>query len=285
MKSDFHYAEAEPTSIKSVVKALGVLTHVRTSGVTLTRVAAAAGIPVPTAYRILSTLQQARYVVREDDGRFVPGPAMYEIVFRLDADGHVRNQAQEACERVRDDVGETASLAISIGRGRRRTVIVAQSNHPVHRHLRVGLSLPTYAGSSGHVLIAMGDTAAEMAAIPWVDGKVEAPSGTVITRSELLEECERIRNAGFCYSVGTSNDQSWGLAAPVYANGTLVGALAVSAPLSRRSMKQIRAARESVLSNAARLSQRLTASGEVRAHDAEPTQGAHVPPRRSGEPA
>jgi DNA-binding IclR family transcriptional regulator len=263
VKNNFHQTEAPPATIQSVTKALSLLTHVRTGGSSLTELAHAAHIPVPTAYRMLATLQQARYVLREDDGRFVPGPAMYEIVFRLDAEGFVRGQAKIAVDRIRDEVGETASFVVSIGRGMRRAVLVAQSNHPVHRHLRVGLTLPTIAGASGHVLIAFGDTTAELAAIRWVDGQATAPSGTVFTRPSLLAECERIRRAGFCYSSGTADGQAWGIAAPVYANGMLIGAVAVSAPMSRRTDAQVRTARESVLANAASLTARLTLNAEA----------------------
>lgn len=205
------------SGIGVVDKAVAILAATADSPAGLAELVSRTGIPRATAHRLAVALELHRLLVRDADGRFVPGPRLAELA--ATAADPLLERAAEVLAWVRDTCGESAQLYLRDGRDR---VCVAAAERAVglRTTVPVGARLPLTAGSGAQVLLA------------W------EPPETVAALVQSAAFSDRtlaeVRRRGWAQSVGQREAGVASVSAPVFGPGRQVlAALSVSGPIER----------------------------------------------------
>ncbi len=239
-----------------LAKGLGccVLFHARRPHMTLSEIAARAGLPAATARRCLNTLEELGYVTR--NGRqFLLRPRVLEIgavyLESMDIESLTRTHLEEMAR----ETGDSAALSVLSGtnivyvaRASARTVIRMEAH--------VGSQLPAYATSMGRVLLA--GLTPETLATYFATAKLESLTPkTVTSRVELERLLVEVRRNGYSLVEEELASGVVSLAVPVYDNSSrVVAALNISTHSRQASAADLVASRLATLQ---RVSKAITA--------------------------
>lgn len=227
---------------------------------TLSEIAARAGLPAATARRCLNTLEELGYVAR--NGRqFLLRPRVLEIgAVYLDSMG-IQNLTQTKLEELALATGGSAALAVLSGTG---VVVVARGSVrtqllPMEPH--VGSRIPAHASALGKVLLA--GLGPERLASWFEQAQLERHAARTITdRAVLAQQVESARRDGYATAEEEIAAGVVSLAVPVRdAAGRVVAAINVSvdmneataAQLVSRYLTALRDAAQTVSAEAARM--------------------------------
>jgi len=222
---------AAPGGAAAVDRALSLLCAFRAgdAGLSLQELAERTRLYKSTALRLLASLEHARLLLRQADGRYMLGPELARL--QLVQAGQFSLEAV-VMPVLRELVAATReSAAFHVRQGEQRLCLYRVDSPQLLRdHTRAGDLLPLERGAGGRVLLAFGGAKGALYA--------------------------RIRQAGLAELSGDRVPDLSGISAPVFgAAGELVGALTLTLP-SHRLQAGFGAA---VKAAAARLSQRLGA--------------------------
>jgi DNA-binding IclR family transcriptional regulator len=184
--------------------------------------------PTSTVYRYLRTLTAFGFVDRHD-GRYLLGPRL--VI------GSGTNVTSEQLTRIADPVlrnlvvetGETAVVTRRIG----LSAVCLQrveSDQPLRVTLEPGFMSPLHAGATGRVLLAY--------AMPEIIDEVLARGLEQVTpntpgKAVLRELLAETRETGIARSEGELISGSVGIAAPIFRDGGIVGAVGLIGPEAR----------------------------------------------------
>ncbi|MDT0259885.1 IclR family transcriptional regulator [Jatrophihabitans lederbergiae] len=174
-------------------------------------------IPRATAHRLAVALEVHRLLIRDSEGRFIPGPRLAELA--ATAGDPLLDRAIDVLAWVRDTSGESAQLYRRDGRDR-VCVAAAERAAGLRTTVPLGARLPLTAGSGAQVLCA------------W------EPPDTV---SHLLQTAQftdrslaEVRRRGWAQSVGQREAGVASVSAPVFGRGRqVVAAISISGPIER----------------------------------------------------
>ena len=158
--------------------------------------AAAAGLPMPTAYRVVMTLASEGYLDHLPNGDYRPGVRTLRLgtaaLRSLDLVAIATPKLTELGERT----GETVNLAVLSG-DRVLYLIRLRNSDLVTANIQVGSTLPAVHTSIGKLLLAYLDAADLAARI--TDGSFSANSGpnAKVSLAELRGELRTIRDQGW----------------------------------------------------------------------------------------
>lgn len=223
---------------------------------TVTEAAQASGTTPAAARRCLLTLVELGYL--SHDGKyFRPTPRVARLTFAFTTTDSLPTLAQSCLVAVRDELQQTASLAMLEG-GEALFVARAETARIVAAGVRVGATLPLWVSSTGRVLAAaMPDEEIDRLLAQTV---IEARTPkTVVSPSEVRAVIELVRAEGAAY---TDEELDIGLrtmAVPVTdSSGKVRAAMSVSAFAAQVSMEQMRSEFRPVMQReAARLGRML----------------------------
>lgn len=227
-------ATVDPSSVRSVRRALDILALLNEERTTLTikDTTAATGLPKTTVLRLLQTLEQAGLLWSLGGGQYVPGPALLRWA-RIANDTWLfppdfRELLNDLAQRCR----ETANVYVRKGLKR---VCIAQAPGPQSlRHVvRVGDELPLWAGASAKILL----TNAQVGLLEKV--ALDSPFG-ISHLAQLEQWTNEIKERGWATSHAERDDGVSAVAVPILAsNGTYTAALSLSGPSSRFTEDQV----------------------------------------------
>lgn len=184
--------------------------------------------PASTVYRYLRTLTAFGFVDRRD-GRYLLGPRLV-----IGSGGVVTSEqliriADPVLHYLVAETGETAVVARRIGLS---SVCLHQveSAQPLRVSLQPGSMTPLHAGAIGRVLLAY--------ALPEIVDAVIARGLEQVTpatpgEAVLLDTLAETRASGIARSEGELVSGSVGIAAPIFRDGAIVGAVGVIGPKAR----------------------------------------------------
>jgi DNA-binding IclR family transcriptional regulator len=203
-------------------------------------VARAAGLPVPTAHRILTALTGRRYLARDEQTRrFRLGPAALDLGDRARAMVDLRQVALPVLRRLARETDETALLTVPSGE-RDRSVCLerVESSQPLRLSVEPGRRLPLHAGASQKALLAF---LAEDEIERVVTGPLERVCRATITDAVVLRaNLAEARVRGWALSFEETNVGVWGVAVPLLDDdGLAVAALGLAGPSARFSHEEI----------------------------------------------
>ena len=189
------------------------------------------GIGKSTVQRILATLAADGFVERTPDDRYRLSIKLYELGQQVAASNELREQAHPVLERLRNESGETAHLAVLSG-----TDVVyldrLESPHMLHLMTRIGRRRAAHATSSGKCLLAFGPPSALAAVL--AGGLPRLGPRTITSPTLLRRTLTDVRRRGYAVSVEESAPGVVSVAAPIFdVTGACVAAMSVAGPISR----------------------------------------------------
>src|SRR5436190_3155737 len=141
--------------VDAAAKALELLSvfSYREPRLSLADLATRTGIPRPTAFRLLTTLEQAGFVAKVN-GEYQLGIKCFVLGNIVAASLDLREKAQRHLEQLRDATGETVHLAV-LDRWQVLYLERLQSPHPIgFMRSRIGAIVPAYCTGLGKTLLA-----------------------------------------------------------------------------------------------------------------------------------
>jgi IclR family acetate operon transcriptional repressor len=179
---------------------------------TLTEIASRVELPKPTVLRFLRSLEGDAWVTRTPKGGYALGPSILGLAGQYLSLDSVIVAASPAMMRLRDTLGETATLSRASG-ATRICVQEFPSTQPLRLVLGLGRQGPLHAGASGLILLAYMPAAArnEILSAP-----LEKLTERTIASAEALElECERIRAQGWAITRGQRTAGAAAMCVPI----------------------------------------------------------------------
>jgi IclR family pca regulon transcriptional regulator len=119
----------------------------------LVDVATLTGLPVPTVFRLLKTLESEGYVDQLESGQFRPGPYVLNLGYAALQGQDVVEAASLPLKRLADETAETVNLGTLIGANVMYLARVKNTDL-VTANVQVGSMLPAACTSMGKVLLA-----------------------------------------------------------------------------------------------------------------------------------
>jgi DNA-binding IclR family transcriptional regulator len=221
-------------SVDAVAKALRILGEFSTTRprLSLAEAPARTGIPRATAFRLLATLEEAGFLVRED-GQYRLGLKCFVLGNVAAADIDLRNEAHPCLLALRDATGEAAQIAVL---DQWQVVYIERvlSRQAVgYMTSRAGTILPAYCTGLGKALLAY---LPEPDVSAWAATQRFTPHtpSTITTPARLLEELRAIRARGYAVDEQEREPGVRCIAAPVRnQHAEVVAAISVAGPATR----------------------------------------------------
>ena len=229
-------ARAGGDQVQSLVRALALLnriTEAAEEGATLTDLAQQVGLPASTAHRLLTTLEQERYVRFSSDGRlWFVGVQAFVVGCSFTKTRSLVAVARPHMRHLVEDGGETVNLGVE-DEGQAVYLSQVECRQMMRVFARPGMRVPLHCSAVGKaILSATSDK--KLSKILHQRGMPRLTVKTITTPSALRDDLERVRACG--YSID-DEEHAIGLrciAAPIFdETGDVVAAVSASGPMAR----------------------------------------------------
>jgi IclR family KDG regulon transcriptional repressor len=200
-------------------------------GCSLTEIAQQAQLNGTTAFRLLSTLEQHRFVQRDrGNGQYRLGPACLELARAYLESTDVVQASMPVLEELRDHTRETVHLAILD-----RMEVYYLAKIPGYHAIglmasRAGTYAPAYCTGLGKVLLAF-LSEGDVRAYCEERGLERLTPNTITDVEALIAQLETVREEGYALDLSERHPGVYCVAAPIRAaHGEVVAAISVSGP-------------------------------------------------------
>lgn len=213
--------DAAPGGTAAVDRALSLLAAFQPGddGLALADFAQRTQLYKSTVLRLLASLEHARLIRRQDDGRYALGLEIARLHGLYAASQSLDRLVLPVLRTLAAATGESAAYHVRQDQGDswvRLCQFRVDSSHVVRDHVRAGDLLPNDRGAGARVLIAFGPEA-------------ERPRG-----AKERKLYDAIRAQGYCALVGDRTAELAGISAPVFhADGGLAAAVTLTMPTHR----------------------------------------------------
>ncbi|MBB6673299.1 IclR family transcriptional regulator [Cohnella nanjingensis] len=221
--------EEEKRTVRAVERALDILLVFAAGGEWgLSEIAVRCGLHKSTVHRLLATLEEKGFVVRDEvTEKYKLGLRILELSAHFATSDDPTVVLIGEMVKLRDQLGETISLYVR-DRLERVRIQAVQSEQAIRRVAPVGVRLPLSVGASSKVLLAFAEPGVREALLAdpsWPAG-LQGPSYT--------QQLDEIVSAGYATSFEEREPGAAAISAPIFNRaGKLVAALAVSGPSNR----------------------------------------------------
>lgn len=249
----------DPYLLESLRKGLAAIdAFARCGSWSLAELTAELGQTKPTVFRILHTLEEADFVRRQADGRYVPGPRMEQLGAATARQETLRWQALAPLQDLAAATGETAHVSV-LHEGESVCVQAAEGPRMLRLRALVGRRSPAHASALGKALLAQ-LSPREVDAIVTSRGLARLTPRTIASRRALHAALAEVRVRGFAVDDEETEAGLRCVAAPIPLAGILA-AVAVSAPADRMAPGRVTAVAAEVRATAARIAELLGSGG------------------------
>ncbi len=244
----------ESGAVRSVSKAMELLSCLAGGPLSLGELSRRAGIPKATVHGLLSSMRPFAVVEQSaEDGRYRLGVRLFEYGCAVSRSWNVLEATAEPMRRVAEETGETVSIA-ALDRGEVLVLDCADA----HSNLRVvsekGARLPLHCTSQGKLLLACLPEAQRRSLLREGVFTAYTPHGHTNAAS-LEEELEEIRRRGLAMENGEYRIGLRSVSAPVFdVDGRAAYAVCVVGMFRRMDVPELERAAELLLKAAARIS-------------------------------
>jgi DNA-binding IclR family transcriptional regulator len=220
--------------VRSTFRILEELAHTELLG--LNEITRSTGIPKSTVFRILNTLQEMGYILR-DDGEYRISPALGHLAGEEASREALRRLALPAMLDLRDQYGETVNLGIRTF-DKVMYLEVVPSEFALRLEERRGASVPAHASALGKAILAFSPRDDVHSLIKGRPLEI-ITHNTISHPDEFLTELKRVRNAGFAFDRGEGSLLAVCIGAPILdTQGNAIAAMSISGPASRFSPRK-----------------------------------------------
>ena len=183
--------------------------------------------------RLTGTLLHKGYLLLDpSSGAFTPGPKIFSLSKMFENNQGLVILARPILREIALTTGE--SVPLYIREGFERVVLAREEGTQEVRHaVAEGQRMDLHAGAGGKVLLAFAPIEVLQAFLSNVSIE-KRTSQTITDKEKLLEELKKIRKQRFATSTGERVPDACAIAAPIFdSEGSLVGALGITGPVSR----------------------------------------------------
>lgn len=229
--------------VASVAKAFAVLQTFSSEAfeLTLSEIAARADLDRGTAFRLIQTLIELRYLQAVPQSRrFRLGIACLDLGYTVLSHGSLRPMVEPLLRDLVPDVGDAASLGILDGGD---VVYLARVGAGLDRHKmdrRPGTRIPAYSAALGHVMLAhlaRDEQIQRLESRP----RVKLSERTLTDLDALLARLDLVRKKGHAVSDGENAYGLRTLATPIFdAQGFVIGGLSITIDAMRMDLPAFR---------------------------------------------
>jgi IclR family acetate operon transcriptional repressor len=217
------------------------------------------GISKSTVFRILNTLLEMNYVLRDANRNYRVGPTIAQLAGEDATSEVLRRLAVPMMLDLRNRYGETVNLGVR--QFNKVTYLeVVPSEFALRLEERRGASVPAHASALGKAILAFSPVNVAQDFVRY--GHLERLTQNTITGpEEFLAEIKRVRSAGFAFDRGEGSLLAVCIGAPILdARGHAVAAMSISGPASRFNPKKDAPVITALLKTTEELSQALVHS-------------------------
>lgn len=197
------------------------------------------GIPVPTLYRILSTLTKTGLLEKKQgDNTYVIGRSLYITgsLYLLTTD--LFHAAEPVLQAVNNITGEATNVCILDDNGYIVRLLREESKHSLRHVVHVGSASPAYANAAGKALLSVLPDEGINRLYPEEKLK-KLTSKTVSTKAELKRELEQIRENGYAFISEQAYVGVEAFAALIHdARGNVIAATTIAVPTARMNKEK-----------------------------------------------
>lgn len=218
---------------QSVIKALKLLNYFTEEKreLTLKEITEKAGIPKPTVYRLLRSLEYCGFLMKtnghEQDEKYRLGLKLMELGNLVSDQLEIRKIAKPYMERLAQEINEAVHLVIAHD-NQAIYIEKVDSSRALRLYTRIGKSSPLFIGSGPKLLLAFMEKDKQEVVLS--QNNLESlVDHQPIAKEDLLCELKDIRKKGYSMSTGEQDIDTTGISYPVWNHHKQVAAaLAVS---------------------------------------------------------
>ncbi len=220
--------------IQSIERAFTILETVaaNSEGIGVTEIAQQVRLPKSTVSRLITTLEAIEIVEREEDGdAFSIGPGLIALAAQAPTSRHLQTAARSFLLELAEATGETVNLGVPDGD---QILFVDQVNSQYHIQIQdwTGYRFPLHVTSGGKLFLAHRSKKRRDAYL--TRSLQEFTEDTITDPAELRQELMDIRQQGYAWARGESEEKMVGLGVPIWdADNKLIAAVSVGGPAFR----------------------------------------------------
>lgn len=195
------------------------------------------GLPKPTVYRILASLEAWGYVKQTPLG-YKLGNKFLSLGFIVQEDLELRKIARPYLKKLNENTKETIFLGI-IDNGRSLYIDKIESQHTVRLASRVGTRNYLHSTSLGKCLLS-GLSDSEIVTLIDKEGMPALTKNTITDFEKLLEVVNQVKQKGFSIDDAENEEGVRCVAAPIKDyQGSIIASLSISGPAQRITDQEI----------------------------------------------
>jgi DNA-binding IclR family transcriptional regulator len=233
---------------QSVKKAITLLRATAEDGnANVSSLARAAGLPRATALRMIQTLEQEGFLLRNPgDDRVLLGPELLRLARNTDEQLLLREVSRPIIGDLVATVRETVTLSVVAADGGLDLVYQVDAPHQLRPRSWVGQRFPLHASASGKVLLAAYEQ--ERLERFLREPLVRFTPATITTVEALRAELERIGKQRYAFVIDEEEEGLSAVATALHGQtGELLGVLTVAGPTQRLDPRRGRHALDDLL--------------------------------------
>jgi IclR family acetate operon transcriptional repressor len=247
-------------SVRAVERALDVLLcfTYQTPELTMTQIAEQVGIHKSTAHRLLATLENKRFIQRDQNtGIYRLGIRLLQMAYLTQEQNDLRRLAvpfmHRLCDKYEENIDltvldDTDVIFVNILEGPQRVKLAAA----------IGQRLPAFATASGKAILAF--LPEKMLQHVLDQGMPQLTPYTIHTKEEFIDQIDTIRKHGFAISEQELEEQINAVAAPIFSQGSFpVASIAVAGPAYRLTHERMMAIGPDLVATTQEISQEIAA--------------------------
>lgn len=215
------------------------------------------GLPEPSVFRLVLTLEARAYLLRTTDGKFgLPPKLLYGRIH--EAGETARKLVRPVLEELANRFDETASFAYLFGH-RVEAMDAVESFHDIRLANRPGRTLPPHCSALGKAITAFQEKT-RIERIVDCYGLLARTENTIVDRNRLFTEFAEIRSCGYAIDREEAALGSVCIGAPLRKRGTespVFAAISVSTPVVRMTPQRETEIVQTVVEAAARAGELL----------------------------
>ena len=196
------------------------------------------GLPTPTVFRLLRTLEAEGYVEQLDTGRFRPGPAALGLGYQLTRSHGLVVVASEPLRELANATGATVNLAVLTGVNVLYLIRI-RGDDLLMANVDVGSQVPAACTSLGKALLANLDPTELKDRLRSV--RLDACQGPKAHRSmpEFVAELKDVRSRGWALQDEEFAQGLRSLAAPIFDDKGILAAVNLVSQTSRYTREEL----------------------------------------------
>jgi len=231
-----------PAGVQVLHKTIDILDALRHApdGMSLAQLSAQSGMPKPTVYRILVTLESRGYLERAADASYRISRKLFEEPRDSTFEQRLVRAARPVMEKLAVTCKETLNLGVLDG-GEVLVIETVESQQAVRMSSKIGNRRYPHSTALGKILLS-DLPEREVLRLIRSKGMPKFTPATIVREKDLIVELERVRTQGYALDNMENEPDGRCIAGPVMNDQRkVIASLSISGPVPRMTMARVKA--------------------------------------------